>query len=210
MAVSYSASGQRWQVNEHEACGIDLPEVHARLEEACEVIRLLHTQELSSFDGRFYRLLDAPCEPKPVQRRLPLLIGGSGETVTMELAARYGDGWNSWGLPEVIANKLELLARHCREIGRDPSSIASSAQALVSMSEDDEQLERWRSESSPRPRIVGTPSQVRETMARYLEIGLDEFVVSDASLGRSVTKKRESMDRIIAEVATDLADRAGA
>ena len=73
--------GAGWQQNEHEAYGIefhDVTERLARLEEACQVIRLLHTQKRSNFEGRFYRLSDAPCEPKPVQRPLPLLVGGRG------------------------------------------------------------------------------------------------------------------------------------
>jgi F420-dependent oxidoreductase-like protein len=149
--------GAGWQVNEHEAYGIELPPVPerlARLDEACQVIRLLHSQERSDFEGRFYRLVDAPCEPKPLQRPLPLLIGGSGEKVTMRIAARYADEWNCWGLPDLIEHKLEVLERHCVEIGRAPGSIRRSAQAVVLMSDDIDQLERWRSEGSttPRPR----------------------------------------------------------
>ena len=115
--------GAGWQENEHEAYGIELPAVAerlARLDEACQVIRLLHSEERSNFEGRFYRLVDAPCEPKPVQRPLPLLIGGGGEKTTMRIAARYADEWNCWGLPELMAHKSEVLERHCLEIGRDP------------------------------------------------------------------------------------------
>ena len=95
--------GAGWQVNEHEAYGIGLPSVPdrlARLDEACQVIRMLHSQQRSHFDGRFYRLVDAPCEPKPLQQPLPLLVGGSGEKVTMRIAALYADEWNCWGLPD--------------------------------------------------------------------------------------------------------------
>jgi len=97
--------GAGWQENEHEAYGIELPAVGkrlARLDEACQVIRLLLSQERSNFEGTFYQLVDAPCEPKPVQRPLPLLIGGGGERTTMRIAARYADEWNCWGLPELM------------------------------------------------------------------------------------------------------------
>jgi F420-dependent oxidoreductase-like protein len=199
--------GAGWQENEHEAYGIDLPEVPerlARLEEACQVIRLLLSQERSNFQGRFYRLVDAPCEPKPVQQPLPLLVGGSGEKVTMRIAARYADEWNCWGLPDAIARRIEILGRHCSDLGREPASIKRSAQALVFMSDDADQLELWRSETSASARIVGTCSQVADVMSRYVEIGLDEFIVADHTLGRDASERRDNMDRFLNEIAVGL------
>lgn len=199
--------GAGWQVNEHEAYGIELPPVPerlARLDEACQVIRLLHSQARSNFEGRFYNLVDAPCEPKPAQARLPLLIGGGGEQLTMRVAAKYADEWNCWGLPDLLARKAEVLAQHCHELGRDPASIRRSGQALVFLSEDAARLQELRAEESPMPRIVGTGEEVLEVMAAYDAIGLDEFVVSDQSLGRDGVEKRESMDRFFEEVASHL------
>ena len=196
--------GAGWQENEHEAYGIAFPAVPerlARLDEACQVIRLLLTQERSNFEGRFYRLVDAPCEPKPIQRPLPLLVGGSGENVTMRIAARYADEWNSWGLPELMAHKSEVLDRHCAEIGRDPAEIKRSAQALVMMSDDEEQVLRWRAERLPVPHIAGTPSEVADVMGRYADIGLDEFIVSDRTLGRDAGERRDRMDQFLDAVA---------
>ena len=196
--------GAGWQENEHEAYGIAFPAVPerlARLDEACQVIRLLLTQERSNFEGRFYRLVDAPCEPKPIQRPLPLLVGGSGENVTMRIAARYADEWNSWGLPDLMAHKSEVLDRHCAEIGRDPAEIKRSAQALVMMSDDEEQVLRWRAERLPVPHIAGTPSEVADVMGRYADIGLDEFIVSDRTLGRDAGERRDRMDQFLDAVA---------
>ena len=196
--------GAGWQENEHEAYGMAFPAVPerlARLDEACQVIRLLLTQERSNFEGRFYRLVDAPCEPKPIQRPLPLLVGGSGENVTMRIAARYMDEWNSWGLPELMAHKSEVLDRHCAEIGRDPAEIKRSAQALVMMSDDEEQVLRWRAERLPVPHIAGTPSEVADVMARYADMGLDEFIVSDRTLGRDAGERRDRMDQFLDAVA---------
>jgi F420-dependent oxidoreductase-like protein len=204
--------GAGWQVNEHEAYGIGLPAVGerlARLDEACQVIRLLHSQERSNFEGRFYRLVDAPCEPKPVQRPLPLLIGGSGEKTTMRIAARYADEWNCWGLPDLMAHKAEVLEQHCLEIGRDPASIRRSAQAVLLMSDDAQQLNSWRSDNSGMPRIIGTSSEVADVMGRYAEIGTDEFVVSDHSLGGDASQKRDNMDRFVDEVVIHLQNRFG-
>ena len=196
--------GAGWQENEHEAYGIELPPVPdrlARLDEACQVIRMLHSQSRSNFEGRFYTLVDAPCEPKPFRKHLPLLIGGAGEKVMLGIAARYADEWNCWGLPDEIARKIKVLEQHCLEAGRDPASIARSAQALVLMSKDTAQLERWHAESSRSPRIIGTPAEVAEIIGQYADIGLNEFVVPDTALGRDTSEKRDSMDRFLDEVA---------
>jgi F420-dependent oxidoreductase-like protein len=204
--------GAGWQVNEHEAYGIELPSVRerlARLDEACQVVRLLHNQERSDFEGRFYRLVDAPCEPKPLQRPLPLLVGGSGEKTLMRIAARYADEWNCWGTPDLMAHKVDVFERHCLELGRDPTTIKRSTQALVFMSDDAQQLKSWRSENIGMPHIIGTPEEVLDVIGRYVEIGMDEFVVSDETLGRQVNERRDNMDRFFAEVAVHLQDRSG-
>ena len=204
--------GAGWQLNEHVSYGLDFPQVGdrlARLEEACQVIRLLHSQERSYFEGRFYRLVDAPCEPKPLQQPLPLLIGGRGEKVTLRIVARHADEWNCWGLPDEIARRSVVLANHCLEIGRDPGTIRRSAQALVLLSDDRQQLARWRTESSPVPRIIGTAAEIAETMKQYIEIGLDEFVVSDHTMGRDTNEKRDNMDRFLDEVVLGLEQPSG-
>ena len=196
--------GAGWQVNEHEAYGIELPPVPERLErldEACQVVRLLHTNERSDFDGRHYRLVDAPCEPKPLRSPLPLLLGVSGERIGLRIAAARADEWNCWGLPDEIAAKSAVLDRHCEAIGRDPATIARSAQALVQMSDDPEQLERWRADSAPVPRLIGTPAELADLLAAYAAVGLDEFVVSDRTLGANGEQRRAAMDRFQREVA---------
>jgi F420-dependent oxidoreductase-like protein len=94
--------GAGWQQNEHRKYGIPLFDVRerlARLEESCRIIKALTTQRRTSFRGRYYRLEDAPLEPKPVQQPLPLLVGGGGEKVTLRIAAAHADEWNTWGDP---------------------------------------------------------------------------------------------------------------
>jgi F420-dependent oxidoreductase-like protein len=199
--------GAGWQVSEHVGYGIDLPEVPerlARLEEACQVVRLLLSNERSDYDGRYYHLEDAPCEPKPLQRPLPLLLGVSGEKISMRTAARHADVWNCWGLPELIAHKIEVLERHCAEIGRDPATIEHSAQALVRMSDDPALLERWRAEPPPVPMLVGTPGEIGARLEQYREIGLDEFVVSDRTFGREMSERHERTQQFLDEVAAPL------
>ena len=124
--------GAGWNAQECDAYGISLFSVRERLErldEAAQVLRLLLTQETSSYDGQHYRLVDARCEPKPVQRPMPPLgIGGSGEKRTLRTVARWADHWNySGGEPDELRHKLEVLRRHCDEVGRDVDEIVVSA-----------------------------------------------------------------------------------
>ena len=83
--------------------------------------------ERTTFAGKYYQLTNAPLAPKPVQSPLPLLIGGGGEQKTLRIAATYADEWNVWGTPSLLKHKMEVLDRHCAEIGRDPSTIKRSA-----------------------------------------------------------------------------------
>jgi F420-dependent oxidoreductase-like protein len=194
--------GAGWQVNEHEQYGIALPPVRElidRFEEAVEVIRSLLTQPTTSFDGRHYRLTEALCEPKPVQPRLPILIGASGEQRMLGVVARLADQWNAWGTPDLIAHKSAVLEKHCERVGRDPSEIGHSAQALVFVTDDAAAAERLIALTG-RATLAGTPAQLAEHLQEYAAAGLDEFIVPDPTLGQG-NEKIERMDQLIEEVA---------
>jgi F420-dependent oxidoreductase-like protein len=123
--------GAGWNQQECDAYGIDLPplkERFDRFDEAVEVIDSLLTKEVSNFDGRYYKLTDARCEPKPVQRpRPPLVIGGGGEKRTLRAVARWADHWNfPGGGVSVFDAKKEVLAKHCADVGRDVGEITTS------------------------------------------------------------------------------------
>jgi F420-dependent oxidoreductase-like protein len=197
--------GAGWQENEHAAYGIPLPPVGerlARFEEACRVVKGLLTEERTTFEGRFYTLRDAPCEPKPLQRPLPLLVGGGGEKVTMRIAARWADEWNVWGTPDVLRHKIGVLDGHCAEADRDPSSVRRSCQALLVMTDDADALAQARGRRYPMPALVGTVDDVRAAMADYAEAGVDEFIVPDFTLTPGDAKK-EVLDTFLTRVAAD-------
>jgi F420-dependent oxidoreductase-like protein len=123
--------GAGWNEQECEAYGIDLPsltERFDRFDEAVEVVTKLLTETEATFDGRYYRLRNARCEPKPVQRpHPPIVIGGSGEKRTLRTVARLADHWNlPGGGVEVFTAKREVLAEHCKSVGRDPAEITTS------------------------------------------------------------------------------------
>jgi F420-dependent oxidoreductase-like protein len=194
--------GAAWQENEHRAYGIPFPPLRERLErleEACVLIRSLLTQERTSFAGRHYQLVDAPCEPKPVQRPLPLLIGGSGERVTLRIAARHADEWNTWGTPEVLRHKNAVLDGHAEAAGRDPAAIARSAVALVELVKDPDAARNRRQASGP-PVLTGSAEQLAATLRAYADAGVSEFVLPDFNLGRGA-QRDEAIERFLREVA---------
>jgi F420-dependent oxidoreductase-like protein len=183
--------GAGWQVNEHEQYGIDLPPVKQRLDRFVEALRVLHgllRQPTTTLDGEYYQLTDAVCEPKPVQDPLPILVGGGGERRMLRIVARYADVWNTWGKPDLIAHKSALLDAYCAEVGRDPKSIARTAQALTV-------VRGPLPEGVPMPVIGGSPEQLAETVAEYREIGLDELIVPDGFLGKGADRLT-SMDTL--------------
>jgi F420-dependent oxidoreductase-like protein len=195
--------GAGWQENEHAAYGIPfytLSERLARLDEACQVIKQLFSEPSASFDGQYYQLTHAPLEPKPVQDPLPLLIGGGGEKVTLKITAKHADEWNVWGTVDILRHKMEILNEHCAAIGRDPKSIQRSAVALLFMSDDQGFLDKMRGVDTGQPAIIGTPEEVREIVADYQAIGVDELIVPDFTLGPR-EQKLATLDRFITDVA---------
>jgi F420-dependent oxidoreductase-like protein len=195
--------GAGWQINEHTAYGLDLGSVKERLdrfEEACEVLTSLLRKPRTTFSGRYYHLVDAPNQPPPVQQPLPLLIGGGGEQRTMRIAARYADAWNAWTSPAVLAHKVEVLHRHCEELGRDPGEISVSTQAMLFLSTDEKWLAQKRNTNTGRVAVIGTPQEVIDAMAQYQQAGADEFIIPDWNFG-PMTRRKDTCDLFMQEVA---------
>lgn len=157
--------GAGWQANEHLSLGIALPPVSARLdafEEACQIICSLLREDRTTFDGRWYTIVDAPCEPKPIQPRLPLLIGGSGERRMLAVVARWADEWHTWATSDEYLRKREALDRHCAAAGRDPSTIRRLVGGVLPL----ELGGSWLDE-------------VASQWAAFAEAGAQEYVVRD-------------------------------
>ena len=128
--------GAGWNELESNMYGIPLytpGERIRRLGEACEVVKRLWTETLANFDGEYYQLKVARCEPKPVQKPYPpFVIGGSGEQLTLRVVAQYANIWNfAGGSVDTFRHKIEVLEQHCAAIGRDPSDIERSIQTMV-------------------------------------------------------------------------------
>ena len=124
--------GAGWNEEESGAYGIPLgtpKERSDRFEEACEVVIGLLSDETASFEGTFYELAGARCNPKPIQRpHPPICIGGNGEQRTLRTAARFAQHWNFLGgTVEEFARKRDVLHQHCEDLGRDPGEILLSS-----------------------------------------------------------------------------------
>jgi F420-dependent oxidoreductase-like protein len=134
--------GAGWAENEHTMLGLPFGTAGDRadrLEEACQVIRSLWTQERVSFAGQHYQLTGAVAEPKPVQQpHPPIWIGGAGRRRTLRTAAQHASVWNApGGSPEEVADLSGVLDRHCADIGRDPSEIRRSVQVRIPATPDE-------------------------------------------------------------------------
>jgi alkanesulfonate monooxygenase SsuD/methylene tetrahydromethanopterin reductase-like flavin-dependent oxidoreductase (luciferase family) len=196
--------GAGWQVNEHRAYGIELQEPAARVdrfEEAIAIVRSLTTQQRTTFDGEYYRVTDAPCDPKPVQERLPILVG-TGSPRMLRITARHADEWNTWGTPDTFSDRLDDFVRACEKVDRDPSTLTRSAQALVFMTDDPARAETLRERSPADRSLIGSSAELVQQIGRYQELGLDEFIILDATLGADLGERMDSYQRFWDEVAS--------
>jgi F420-dependent oxidoreductase-like protein len=186
--------GAGWYQHEFDAYGYDFPPTPERLKmlgESLQVIRAMWTEPYASFAGDHYRVDGAINEPKGVQRpHPPIWVAGSGERVTLRLAARYGDATNFGGHlddPEWYRHKLDVVRSHCEAIGRDPDELIRSTDVettLVPPGEDpdvltrryrrDQTLAEYRSHA-----VVGGPQEIIDTYGRLIDAGMDYIIVSD-------------------------------
>jgi F420-dependent oxidoreductase-like protein len=175
--------GGGWHQAEFAAYGMDFEPVPVRLrrtDEAIQVMRKLLTEDSADFSGEFYELHDARCDPKPVQTRLPLWIGGGGEKVTLRIAAQRADGWNVPFIPpDVYRRKVQVLADHCDTVGRDPATIERSVNLTLAWS-DDELRERFGGMTDwIRPSaLTGSTTEIVDRLGEYADAGADWVMVA--------------------------------
>ena len=183
--------GAGWFKPEFEQTGCDFPDTRDRLtalEEMIEVMKRMWTEEKATFEGRFYSVNEALCEPKP-EKTPEILVGGGGEKVTMAIAARHADTWNNMAVFQAeLAQKVEALDKRCEEAGRDPASIEKSQQCVVVIGEDDAAgragLEKAKKiygghmgGALEEHGIWGSPERVIECIERHRALGVSFFVI---------------------------------
>lgn len=186
--------GAGWYQHECDAYGYPFPPTPERLKrlgESLQVIRALWTKPYASFAGDYYHVTGAINEPKGVQKpHPPIWVGGSGEKVTLRLAARYGDATNFGGHLDDMAwyaHKLDVLRAHCADVGRDPDSLIRSTDvetSLVRPGDDPAALtQRYRRDQSLAEyrthAVVGGPQEVIDTYGRLIDAGMNYIIITD-------------------------------
>lgn len=185
------AIGAGWHEPEHRAFGIPFLPIGVRmdqLEECAQILRMLFDQEAADFTGQHYRLVNARCYPKPLQKRVRIWIGGAGERRTLRAVARYADGWNAAYLdPQAWRAKSQVLDEWCRRESREPRSILRSANVGFYMGVDEPGIRRqeekfrahWGSERGESKGFLrGSPPQVAEMLAAYCEAGVERLNIA--------------------------------
>jgi len=175
--------GAGWAEVEYEAYGIPFPSAKERLdqlEEGIQVLRGLLHDDVTSFQGTYFNLHEARNEPRPVQAKMPIWIGGGGEKRTLKIAARYADGWNvPFVAPQEFARKRGVLAEHCAAVGRDPGDIRCAVNVGLAFSEDSLQAQFGKLANYVRNGcLTGTDDEVRDKVGQYVEAGADQVNIA--------------------------------
>lgn len=210
--------GGGWHEWEAHAYGYDFPPIATRLrmlEEACQIVRGLLTQPRTTFSGRHFRVADASCLPAPVQRRLPIWIGGVGEKRTLQIAARHADGWNAaYVSPSEFARLSGVLDDWCAKTGRDPAEITRTVNLSFHLSLDEKSAARaeaelrstWgaAAERMLSGALIGTPERAIETLEAYAEAGAQGI-----NIALRAPWDREALDAYLDRVVPALRRRTG-
>ncbi len=181
--------GGAWYDVEHRGLGIEYPTDRLRLdmlEEAVQVCRAMFTDDDVSFSGDHYRLDHARNLPRPVQRGGPkIMIGGGGEKRTLRLVAKYADMCNVTGDVGTLQRKIEVIHRHCAEVGRDPAEVKITWMTPLILTTSDQNTAEVREmlvSSSPADEVagftVGQPQEIPDLVAGHIDAGADEIIFS--------------------------------
>lgn len=208
--------GAAWFEEEHRAFGLDYgdgpPERLRWLREGLPIMRGMLDGREPTAAGPHYRSTLTRNLPPPIQRHLPICVGGGGEKVTLRLVAQYADMCNHGGGVAAVRRRERILLDHCAAIGRDPATIErTTGIGTVFIRDDRAEAERLFREAFRRNRIseawadqpVGTPEDVAEKLAPYLEIGYRHLIAGVPAL-----YDEESMTRLVTDV-KPLLERAG-
>ncbi|HXU85190.1 MAG TPA: LLM class flavin-dependent oxidoreductase [Verrucomicrobiae bacterium] len=198
--------GGAWFEREHdafgfgEAFGASVGERLDRLDESVTVLRRLLDGERFTHAGRFYTLRDALCEPRPVQSRLPILVGGSGPRKTLRTVAERADAWNTSGTIEEVRDRLGILDEHCAAVGRDRGEIELTISFPITIRDTTAAANAAAAQlyaingvenAGAGPHLQGPPQLVADAIAPYRDLGFSTVIVRLAA-----PHDRETIERM--------------
>lgn len=180
--------GAGWKEDEYRAYGYEFPPIATRIAQLAEVAQICKlmwdpARPTATFHGQHYHINAAICRPKPVPPP-PLMIGGAGEKLMLRVIAQYADWWNLVGVTaETYARKIEVLERHCAEVGRNPADIRKTWMGVVSLAPTRAQAEAAMANYPIWPEdvpLVGTPAEIISQVQHYTSLGVDYFILAFA------------------------------
>jgi len=172
--------GAGWAEEEYHAYGYEFPSAKVRIAQMVEgikAIRALWTEKPANFQGEYYRLTNAYCEPQP-DPLPPVLIGGDGEKYLLRAVAQHADWWLPYSRRlDTLKQKTEVLKDHCRAVGRDYDSIRKTYTLTVYLAEDRDQAQQRAGAAIERenPVFAGDPAGLRDYLAERADLGFDLF-----------------------------------
>ena len=175
--------GAGWAQVEYQAYGIPFPEVKTRmdqLEEGIQVLRGLLHDDVTSFEGQWFSVAEARNEPRPVQAKLPIWVGGGGEKRTLRIAARYADGWNvPFVTPEQFAHKCDVLDGHCADAGRDPKAVRRAVNVGLAFSEESLVQQFGNIADFVRGGVLtGSDDEIIDRIGQYVDAGAEQVNIA--------------------------------
>ncbi|HZX56227.1 MAG TPA: TIGR03560 family F420-dependent LLM class oxidoreductase, partial [Ilumatobacteraceae bacterium] len=175
--------GAGWAKVEYDAYGIEFPGAKQRLdqlEEGIQCLRTLLHDDVSEFEGKYFTLTNALNEPRPVQAKLPIWIGGGGEKRTLKMAAQYADGWNVPFIgPDVFTHKRSVLHGYCESVGRDPADIRCAVNLGIASDDDNLRHQFGAIADFVRPGVLtGTDEELLDRIGQYVDAGADQLNIS--------------------------------
>jgi F420-dependent oxidoreductase-like protein len=167
--------GAAWHQPEFVAYGWPFPPLRVRMEmltEAVQVVDRMLTQRPASFRGKYYTVQDAYNDPMPVQKpRPPIMIGGSGEQVTLKLVAQYANFSNVFGDPPTVAHKFDVLRKHCETVGRPFDEITRCNHVNILIARDEAELAAKKKQYPNFDGLAGTPEMILSQLQAYAKVG---------------------------------------
>lgn len=196
--------GAGWNEKEYRAYGykfLSAVERIKQLDDSLRIIKEMWTKRSASYEGYHYRVKDAICNPKPIQKPHPtIMVGGTGEKFLLKVVAKHANRYNHFfGKPHEMKRKITVIKDHCRDIGRNHKEIQLSVVLPCIITESEENINRVvakhnRMDEAIREYLsshvdgitIGTPDKIIRGLNQYIELGVSHFIIQFKGLNNSI------------------------